>query len=132
MDFYSLWGIIRRQGIQFWMNFFQELIEDGFHDGAYLDQEIPHFCFLRLVQVLLWNIENSNQLPQQLKHTRTKFYIYVIPEYRVPCLDIYKYPLPDTCTRWGVVSDACIPKYQSLHFSTLTTDYLLLYSIPLD
>jgi hypothetical protein len=47
----SLWGIIRRQGIQFWMNFFQELIEDGFHDGAYLDQEIPHFCFLRLVQV---------------------------------------------------------------------------------
>jgi hypothetical protein len=26
----SLWGIIRRQGIQFWMNFFQELIEDGF------------------------------------------------------------------------------------------------------
>jgi hypothetical protein len=29
---------------------------------------------------LLWNIENSNKLPQQLKHTRTKFYIYVIPE----------------------------------------------------
>jgi hypothetical protein len=31
---------------------------------------------------LLWNIENSNQLPQQLMHTRTKFYIYAIPEYR--------------------------------------------------
>jgi hypothetical protein len=42
---------------------------------------------------LLWNIENSNQLPQQLKHTRTKSYIYVIPEYRVPWLKIYKYPL---------------------------------------
>jgi hypothetical protein len=41
------------------------------------------------------NIENSNQLPQQLKHTRTKFYIYVIPEYRVLLFDIYKYPLPD-------------------------------------
>ena len=26
---------------------------------------------------------------------RTKFYIHVIPEYRVPWLDIYKYPLPD-------------------------------------
>ena len=25
-------------------------------------------------------MENSNQLPQQLEHTRTKFYIYVIPE----------------------------------------------------
>jgi hypothetical protein len=33
---------------------------------------------------LLWNIENSSQLPQQLKHMRTKLYIYVIPEYRVP------------------------------------------------
>ena len=44
--------------------------------------------------------ENSNQLPQQLKHTGTKFYNYVIPEYRVPWFDIYKYPLPDT--RWGV------------------------------
>jgi len=47
----SLWGIIRRQGIQFWMNFFQELTEDGFYDGEYLDQEISRFCFLRLVQV---------------------------------------------------------------------------------
>jgi hypothetical protein len=51
---------------------------------------------------LLWNIENSNQRRQQLKHTRTRFYIYVIPEYRVPWLDIYKYPLPDTRTRWEV------------------------------
>jgi hypothetical protein len=41
-----------------------------------------------LLYQLLWNIENSNQLPQQFKHTRTKFYIYVIPEYRVPWLDI--------------------------------------------
>jgi hypothetical protein len=60
---------------------------------------------LNLIYQLLWNIENSNQLPQQLKHMRIKFYIYVIPEYRVPWLDIYKYPLPDTCTRWGVSSD---------------------------
>jgi hypothetical protein len=57
-------------------------------------------CFL--IPQLLWNIENSNQLPQQLKHMRTKCYIYVIPEYRVPWIEIYKYPLPDTCTRWGM------------------------------
>jgi hypothetical protein len=53
-------------------------------------------------------MKNSNQLPQQLKHMRIKFYIYVIPEYRVPWLDIYTYPLPDTCTRWGVSSDILI------------------------
>ena len=58
-------------------------------------------CNLKYIYQLLWNIENSNQLPQQLKHTRTKLYIYVIPEYRVPWLEIYKYPLPDMCTKWG-------------------------------
>jgi hypothetical protein len=51
--------------------------------------------FYDIIYQLLWNIENSNQLPQQLKHTRTKLYIYVIPEYRVPWLEIYKYPLSD-------------------------------------
>ena len=52
-------------------------------------------CNLKYIYQLLWNIENSNQLPQQLKHTRTKLYIDVILEYRVPWLEIYKYPLPD-------------------------------------
>ena len=60
---------------------------------------------------LLWNMENSNQLPQQLKHMRIKFYIYVIPEYRVPWLEIYKYPLPDggllskILTKWYTVEE---------------------------
>jgi hypothetical protein len=49
----SLWGMVRRQGIQFWMNFFQDLTENGYHDGEYLDQEISRFCFLQLVQVIL-------------------------------------------------------------------------------
>jgi hypothetical protein len=40
-------------------------------------------------------VKISKETPQQLKHTRTKLYIYVIPEYRVPWLEIYKYPLPD-------------------------------------
>jgi hypothetical protein len=69
------------------------------HDGRKIR------CVPSNIYQLLWNIENSNQLPQQLKHMRTKFYIYVIPEYHVPWLDIYKYPLPDTCTRWGVSLD---------------------------
>ena len=51
-------------------------------------------CNLKYIPIIMeyWKL---NQLPQQLKHMRTKFYIYVIPEYRVPWLDIYKYPLPD-------------------------------------
>ena len=67
----------------------------------------------------LWNIENSNQLLQQLKHTRTKFYIYVIPEYRAPLLDIYKYPLPDTCTRWEGVSLDILTKWYTVEEQTV-------------
>lgn len=47
----SLWGMIRRQGIQIWMNVFQGLAESGFHNAENLDQEITCFCFLQLVQV---------------------------------------------------------------------------------
>jgi hypothetical protein len=76
-----------------------------YYDTYYIifvsDACIPTLCKHQSLYQLLWNMENSNQLPQQLKHMRIKFYIYVIPEYRVPWLDIYKYPLPDTCTRWG-------------------------------
>ena len=47
----SMWGNVRRQGIQYWMNFFQALIEDGHFDGGYLDEELSRFCFLEQVQV---------------------------------------------------------------------------------
>jgi hypothetical protein len=47
----SMWGMIRRQGIQYWMNLFQNLVEEGLHDGGYLDQELSRFCFLELIQV---------------------------------------------------------------------------------
>ena len=43
------WSAVR--GFSSGLIFFQELTEDGFHDGEYLDQEISRFCFLRLVQV---------------------------------------------------------------------------------
>jgi hypothetical protein len=50
------------------------------------------------IYLLLWNIENSNQLSQQLKHTRTKFYIYVIPEYRV--INTYLKLTPNDFPKW--------------------------------
>ena len=65
-------------------------------------------CNLKYIYQLLWNIENANQLPQQLKHTRTKLYIYVIPEYRVPWLEIYKYQMGvslEIFTKWYTVEE---------------------------
>lgn len=52
-----LWGMVRRQGMQYWINFFQELAESGFHDGGYLDQELSRFCFLEMVQV--WQADKN-------------------------------------------------------------------------
>ena len=43
----SLWGIIRRHGIQFWMHFSKNLLKMV----SMTEQEISRFCFLRLVQV---------------------------------------------------------------------------------
>ncbi len=47
----SMWGNVRRQGIQYWMNFFQTLVEDGHFDGGHLDEELSRFCFLDQVMV---------------------------------------------------------------------------------
>ena len=50
---------MRRQGIQYWINIFQELSEEGKHDGSYLDQELTRFCFVTSVQVcmILLNVQ---------------------------------------------------------------------------
>jgi hypothetical protein len=57
---------------------------------------------------------------------RTKFYIYVIPEYRVPWLDIYKYPLPNR------LMILCIPFLMECTCPShnLISDLLLCFLIP--
>ena len=47
----SLWSILRKECIQFWMNTFQTLRESGYHDGGYLDKQLIAFCFMKMVQV---------------------------------------------------------------------------------
>lgn len=45
------WGILRRETIQFWMNFFMELKENDMFAGTYLDKELIRMCFLDIIQV---------------------------------------------------------------------------------
>ena len=47
----SIWGIVRRQGIQYWMNLFQKLTDNGQFDGGFLDKELARFCSMDMVQV---------------------------------------------------------------------------------
>lgn len=47
----SWWGILRKQSVQFWMNMFKDLQENGHFFGDFLDKSLIQFCFLNLVQV---------------------------------------------------------------------------------
>lgn len=47
----SWWGILRKQSVQFWINVFQGIKENGYFSGDFLDKNLIQFCFLNLVQV---------------------------------------------------------------------------------
>lgn len=47
----SFWGILRKENVQFWMNFFEELKDGDQFSGDFLDCALVQFCFMHLVQV---------------------------------------------------------------------------------
>ncbi|PIK51443.1 hypothetical protein BSL78_11682 [Apostichopus japonicus] len=44
------WGILRKECIQFWMNVFHHIKDDGYFTGDDIDRNLMQFCFLRRVQ----------------------------------------------------------------------------------
>ncbi|KAK3093689.1 hypothetical protein FSP39_018932 [Pinctada imbricata] len=77
--------MVRRQGIQYWMNFFQDLTEAELHDGGYLDQELSRFCFLGMVQDTLddircvWNRHRIRPYRQRNHISGRPFMLYFMP-----------------------------------------------------
>ncbi|XP_052675135.1 uncharacterized protein LOC128156857 [Crassostrea angulata] len=77
--------MVRRQGMQYWINFFQELAESGFHDGGYLDQELSRFCFLEMVQKtlddisLIWNRHRIRPYRQRIARCGRPFMLHYMP-----------------------------------------------------
>ena len=47
----SWWGILRKECIQYWMNLFSSLKDDGMFTGYELDKSLIQFCFMGLIQV---------------------------------------------------------------------------------
>lgn len=47
----SIWSILRKENVQFWMNFFQTLKEGGHFTGDFLDRSLVQFCFMTILQV---------------------------------------------------------------------------------
>ena len=45
------WSVLRRECLQFWMNLFKQIEEDGHFLGDFFDKNLIRFCFLPLVKV---------------------------------------------------------------------------------
>lgn len=47
----SFWGFLRKECIEFWLEFFHGMKNEGYFDGTFLDVNLVLFCFLGLIQV---------------------------------------------------------------------------------
>lgn len=47
----ALWGFLRRQQGQFWMNLFQSMKDDNYFEGDPLEKSLIQFCFMKLIKV---------------------------------------------------------------------------------
>ena len=62
-----VWGLFRRRGIDWWINFFKDLRDSGLLvDECYIHKECIKFCFMRIIQnehdkiASHWNIHSSD------------------------------------------------------------------------
>ncbi|XP_034530357.1 uncharacterized protein LOC117805873 [Notolabrus celidotus] len=82
----SWWGILRKQCVQFWMNLFKDLQENGHFSGDFLDKNLIQFCFLDLVQeelnevVRTWNTHKIRPRPGQDVHGGRPVLMYTVPQ----------------------------------------------------
>ncbi|XP_035990558.1 uncharacterized protein LOC118562959 [Fundulus heteroclitus] len=82
----SWWGILRKQSIQFWMNIFKTLQENGHFSGSFLDKSLVQFCFLNLVQrdvnevVRTWNTHYIRPRPGQEVAGGRPILMYTVPQ----------------------------------------------------
>ncbi|XDV33831.1 hypothetical protein PO909_004099 [Leuciscus waleckii] len=46
----SWWGLMRKEGIEFWIQFFGELKDEGLFAGDFLDKALLQLCFRNIIQ----------------------------------------------------------------------------------
>ncbi|KAI7801287.1 hypothetical protein IRJ41_003539 [Triplophysa rosa] len=52
----SWWGLMRKEGIEFWIQFFGELKDEGLFAGDFLDKALLQLCFRNIIQEQLDDI----------------------------------------------------------------------------
>ena len=48
----SFWAQLRKQCIEFWLDLFYNIRNDGYFDGDFIDRNILQFCFMGMIQVI--------------------------------------------------------------------------------
>lgn len=49
----SWWSILRKENVQYWINFFESIRDEGLFNGSYLDKALIQFCFMKIIQVII-------------------------------------------------------------------------------
>ncbi|XP_033646897.1 uncharacterized protein LOC117306426 [Asterias rubens] len=82
----SFWGFLRKECIEFWLEFFHGMKNEGYFDGTFLDVNLVLFCFLGLIQDELdrtadvWNTHIiSPSKNENVPHGRPNV-MYFVPE----------------------------------------------------
>ncbi|VDI19881.1 Hypothetical predicted protein [Mytilus galloprovincialis] len=49
----SWWGILRKECVQFWMEFFEQMKQDGYFTGDFIDKSLIQYFFMDIIRVVL-------------------------------------------------------------------------------
>lgn len=47
----SWWGILRKECVQFWMEFFEQMKQDGYFTGDFIDKSLIQYFFMDIIRV---------------------------------------------------------------------------------
>lgn len=50
----SWWGVMRKEGIEYWITVLGELKDEGLYTGDFLDRSLSQFSFMSLIQVIIF------------------------------------------------------------------------------
>ncbi|XP_074653583.1 uncharacterized protein LOC141907741 [Tubulanus polymorphus] len=62
------WGILRKESVNFWLDLFKRLQDDGYHTGDFIDKNLLQFCFMHVIQHVhdqVVNVWNCNKIRKQ-------------------------------------------------------------------
>ncbi|RXM35362.1 hypothetical protein EOD39_4163 [Acipenser ruthenus] len=83
----SFWGILHKESMEFWIQVFSGLKDEGGFDGSFLDKALLQFCFMGIIQEELdqvkkkiWNAHNIRPSRNENVPYGRPVAMYLVPE----------------------------------------------------